>query len=193
MPRKGTIKTPEQKAEANCKAREKRSEFRAANPLPPKLTPEELKLRQQERQRNVNAKSKEERHRLKALGIRPISEPLTEKQKEVMRLRARKNREAYRALNPIVKKRPKEKKTKPEKPIKIKPVKMEQILKSRPAKRVTDEKPKPVKYDLTKQPDIIQIKANDEGKVKVKLNEKTWVYASPGYDIDALRRKFKVV
>lgn len=190
MPRKGTIKTPEQKAEANRKAREKRADFRAANPLPPKLTYEELKRRQQERQRKVNAKSKEERHRLKALGIRPISAPLTDKQKEFMRLRARKNREAYRVLNPIVKKRPKEKKTKPEKPIKIKPVKMEQILKARPAKRVTDEKPKPVKYDLTKQPDEIKIRTSEEGKVKVRLDAKTEVYANPGYDIDALRRKY---
>jgi len=193
MPRKGTLKTPEQKAECNRKAREKRAEYRLLNPLPPPLTPEELKARQQERQRKVNAKSKAERDRLKALGIKPVCAPLTDKQKEVMRLRARKNREAYRALNPV-KKRTKEIKTPKAKPIVIKqPKKMEKILKARPERRISEKVIKPVKLDHAKQPDVIVIKSNEEGKVKVRLNSKTEVWAKPGYDINALRRKFGII
>lgn len=217
MPRQGTIRTSEQKAVINQKAREKRAAYRALNPLPPRLTTEERKARQQERQRKVNAINKAKRQADRKSGIAPNHKPLTEAQKEAMRLRARKRREEYRQIHPPrvpmtpeglkisqveksrryyekrltamgksrqieVKKRNKEPKDKPQK--------MEKILKARPERKVSEKVVKPVKIDNAKQDDVIRIRTSEEGRVKVRLDDKTEVYAKPGYDIDALRRKF---
>lgn len=67
---------------------------------------------------------------------------------------------------------------------------MEKLLKSRSANRISEKVIKPVKIDATKQPDVVQIKASEEGKIKVRLDSKTEVYAKLGYDINALRRKY---
>jgi len=181
----------------------------------PKLPPGEAERRERERSKRSNAISKAKRDADRALGIPAIKRILTETEKEAMRIRVREYRAKQRLLKPPritltpeqkrlraiektrksyekklamqgkvrqvpVKKRTKEHKTKP----------MEKILKARPANRISEKVIKPVKIDATKQPEVVVIKANDAGKIRVKLNEKTWVYASPGYDIDALRRKY---
>jgi len=211
MPRKGTLKTPEQKARANAEARRKRAEYRALNPLPPKLTPEELKERAYAQSVKSNAAAKAKRDAERLLGLPPSYKPLTEAQKVERKMYQRERRAKLRALNPV-KKRTKEIKPKPvriPKPKTVKapkvkvaqirsliikqPKKIEKILKARPERRISEKVIKPVKLDPTKQPDVIVIKSNEEGKVKVRLNAKTEVWAKPGYDIDALRRKFGIV
>jgi len=182
----------------------------------PKLPPGEAKRRERERSKRSNAISKAKRDAERAAGIPAVKRILTEAEKEAMRIRVREYRAKQRLLKPPripmtpeqrrlraiektrksyekklamqgkvrqvpVKKRTKEIKTKP----------MEKILKARPANRISEKVIKPVKIDATRQT-VCKILTDDTGKVRVKLNEKTWVYASPGYDVDALRRKFKV-
>jgi len=222
MPRKGTLKTPEQKARANAEARRKRAEYRALHPLPPKLTDEELKERAYAQSVKSNAAAKAKRDAERLLGIPPSYKPLTEAQKVERKMYQRARRAKLRALNPV-KKRTKEIKPKPVripkpktvkapkvkvakvkvvKPVKVKapkPIiikqtnKMEKILKARPERRISEKVIKPVKLDHAKQPDVIVIKSNEEGKVKVRLNAKTEVWAKPGYDIVQLKAKFGII
>ena len=180
----------------------------------PKLPPGEAKRRERERSKRSNAISKAKRDAERALGIPAVKRILTETEKEAMRIRVREYRAKQRLLKPPritltpeerrlraiektrksyekklamqgkvrqvpVKKRTKEIKTKP----------MEKILKSRPANRISEKVIKPVKIDHAKQ-DVCNIKPADPNLVRVKLNEKTWVEVMPGYDIDALRRKY---
>jgi len=184
----------------------------------PKLPPGEAKRRERERSKRSNAISKAKRDAERDTGIPAIKRVLTETEKQAMRLRVREYRAKRRLLKPPripmtpeqrrlraiektrksyekklamqgkvrqvpVKKRTKEHKTKP----------MEKILKARPANRISEKVIKPVKLDHAKQPDVVVIKSNEEGKVKVRLNAKTEVWAKPGYDINALRRKFGII
>lgn len=220
MPRKSPIKTHEQKARANAEARRKRAEYRALHPLPTKLTPEELKERAYAQSVKSNAIAKAKRDAERLLGIPPSYKPLTQAQKVERKMYQRELRAKYRLLNPV-KKRTKEVKPKPvrvpkpkpakvvkvkvvkvksvkpvkvkvPKPVKIKPKKMEKILKARPERRISEKVIKPVKLDAAKQPDVVRIKSNEDGKVKVRLNAKTEVWAKPGYVLEDLKRKFGI-
>jgi len=184
----------------------------------PKLPPGEAKRRERERSKRSNAISKAKRDAERAAGIPAIKRILTETEKEAMRIRVREYRAKQRLLKPPrvpmtaeqkriraiektrksyekklamqgkvrqvpVKKRSKEHKTKP----------MEKILKARPANRISEKVIKPVKMDHAKQPDVIRIKTNEEGKVKVRLNSKTEVWAKPDYVLEDLKRKFNII
>ena len=207
MPRKGTIKTPQQKAEANRKARERRAAYRLLNPLPPKLTPEESKRRAYERSVKANAKSKAIRDAERAAGIPAKKRILSAAEKQRMRIRVKEYRAKQRLIKPpripMTPEQLKERKRvnsrkQYEKRLALQgktrqvPItkrKMEKILKARPANRISEKVIKPVKVDLNKQVPC-EIKSNDTGKIKVRLDAKTEVYALPGYDIEALRRKY---
>jgi len=188
------------------------------NKLRNKLANNDVHQRQLANQKRSNDAKQKRIAELRSLGIKPIMKPLSERDKERMRVYAKRKRDEARLLRikrvPLtdeqrrfnanersrksyekklamqgkvrqvpVKKRSKEHKTKP----------MEKILKARPANRISEKVIKPVKLDHAKQPDVIVIKSNEDGKVKVRLNAKTEVWAKPGYDINALRRKFGII
>lgn len=187
------MKSPEERQRVQKLARE--------NNLRNKLANNDVHKRQLAASKRSNDAKRKRVAELKALGIKPPSKPLTERDKERMRIYARRKRAeatAIRLLSKPVKKRtkeiktPKSKQPKPLEAVVIKPVKMEKILKARPERRISEKVIKPVKLDAAKQPDVVRIKSNEEGKVKVRLNAKTEVWAKPGYDIDALRRKFGI-
>jgi len=141
---------------------------------------------------------------------------LSEETKLRMRLYSQRKRAEYRALNPLPFKEPKteeqrkeyhrsssreyarrKNKTKPENyrfgVTKVKKPKLAPMQKA--LKRTPEEikEVKPPKPDMFKQETKPKIKAADPTLVRVKLNNKTWVDVKPGYDIDALRRKFGIL
>lgn len=174
-----------------------------------RLPPDEAERRAKERSKKSNARSKEKRLSEKMLGIPAKKKVFTEEQKITHRLRAKLWREKMRLLKPPrVKMTPEQYATskrlasrkkyekllaskglKPKRDYQPKSIKMEKILKSRPANRVSEKVIKPVKEDMSKQP-VCKIKADDTGKVKFQLNERTWVMAIPGSDLNALRKKY---
>lgn len=177
-----TQKTPEQRQRIQRLARE--------NKLRNKLANNEAHQRQLASQKKSNDAKKLRVAAQRASGIKIIPKPLTERDKERMRIYARRKRAEATAIRiqnkppkvVPVKKRNKEPKDKP----------MEKILKARPERKISEKVVKPVKIDASRQT-VCKIKADDTGKVKVQLNARTWVMARPGYDLEALRRKFKVV
>ncbi len=170
-----------------------------------KLSVEESTRRAKERSKKSNAKSKAKRDAERLLGIPAKKRPLSEKEKLRNRVRVKEWREKRKLLKPPrVKMTPDElalakrlsmrrqyqnrvlKQGKIYKPNKIK---MEKILKSRPANRISEKVIKPVKTDASKQT-VCRIKPDDPNEIKVQLDSRTWCMAKPGYDINALRRKF---
>lgn len=197
----------EQSKRSNAIKKAKRDAERLLG-IPPtykKLTP----------QKRLEATTYQRERRRKISALKPKRIPMT---KEEKRLRAiEKSRKQYEVnlaklgktrKIPVVK-RPREPKTKPvkvikpksirvakPKPIRLiipKPPKMEKLLKSRPANRISEKVIKPIKIDATKQPDVVQIKSSDAGKIKVRLDSKTEVYVKPGYVLENLKRKFNIL
>jgi len=184
-----------------------------------KLPPGEAERRNKARSKHFAVLKKSKRDADRISGIKPVKVDLSEETKLRMRLYSQKIRAERRALNPPrikVEKTDEERreyhrqksrnysrkknKTKPEnfrfgaeKKVTVKPtkpVKMQQSIKRTPQEQKEIKKPKP---DMFKQEKVVVVKSNDEGKIKVRLNQRTEVMASPGYDIEALRRKYGIV
>jgi hypothetical protein len=130
--------------------REKRAAYRLANPLPPKLSKEELHERQLARQRKYNAIKKEQRLAARLAGIKPCYKVSPER-KEAMKLYAREKRATERALLPP-------KPEKEPKPIKVsKPKKAPKPVFLKPVKKMLPIKLNPVKVVAPPKPDLFQL------------------------------------
>jgi hypothetical protein len=169
--------------------REKRAVFRLANPLPPKLSKEELYERQLARQRKYNAIKKEQRLAARLAGIKP-SYKVSPERKEAMKFYAREKRAKERALlPPKPEQEPKPIKVpttkKAPKPVFLKPVKKMLPIKLNPVKVMVQAKP-----DLFQQPPVSINNNSTAGKIKVIIKPGFEVFVKPGANIEQIRAKY---
>jgi len=200
-------RTREQLDSRNQYERDRRAKMRLTNPLPPRLTKEELHERQLARQRKINALNKTQRLIDRANGIKPVTQSLTPEQREAKRLYAKAYRDARKkpkkakrvkvvmvpkskpAPKPVFSKAPKISKPKPVKQTIQKPIKpkiMQKAMRqSPPSTSSTYHKP-----DHFKQPAKVKIKNTDEGKIRFRIDSRTEVMIFPDQDRDEVRARY---